>query len=316
MFEFDIIRHNPGIDPSAHFWGWEVPVDLFLGGTTAGLMILTAVLALRPGAAQRSAWIRWLPFGAPVMIALALFCLMLDLSHKPHLYRFYLTFEPSAPMSWGSWILLAVFPFAGLFGLVGLRPDQFDKLKRFWPVRVLRLASLVAWFRRGVAAHERSLAWANLALGIALGLYTGVLLSSLGVARPAWNSALMGPLFLASGLTTGAALMLLFPVRGEERSWLLRWNLFAIGAVLALLGLFLLGMLAAGQPGREVVELFLGGPYTALFWALVVTVGLLVPLAMGTLASLRGRPAAALASVLILSGGLSLRWILVLAGQA
>ena len=38
----------------------------------------------------------------------------------------------------------------------------------------------------------------------ALGIYTGVLLSALG-ARPFWNSALLGPLFLVSGLSSAAA---------------------------------------------------------------------------------------------------------------
>ena len=51
----------------------------------------------------------------------------------------------------------------------------------------------------------------NLVLGIALGTYTGILLSTLS-ARPVWNSALLGPLFLISGFSTGAALMMLFPL--------------------------------------------------------------------------------------------------------
>ena len=49
----------------------------------------------------------------------------------------------------------------------------------------------------------------RLVLGIGLGAYTGVLLGTLG-ARPAWSSAVLGPLFLVSGLSTGAALMMLF----------------------------------------------------------------------------------------------------------
>ncbi len=48
------------------------------------------------------------------------------------------------------------------------------------------------------------LGFANVILGVMLGVYTGILLSALG-ARPLWSSALLGPLFLFSGLSTGAA---------------------------------------------------------------------------------------------------------------
>jgi formate-dependent nitrite reductase membrane component NrfD len=64
------------------------------------------------------------------------------------------------------------------------------------------------------------------------------------------------------------------------------------------------------------VAQFLGGPYTATFWSLVVIAGLLVPLLLETVEALRRLRPTVLASVLVLVGGLSLRWILVVAGQA
>ena len=32
--------HSPITDPQLHAWGWEIPVYLFLGGWTAGLLVL------------------------------------------------------------------------------------------------------------------------------------------------------------------------------------------------------------------------------------------------------------------------------------
>ena len=55
-------------------------------------------------------------------------------------------------------------------------------------------------------AWLRALAWANIVLGVALGIYTGILLNTM-VARPLWNSAILGPLFLFSGLSAGAAMV-------------------------------------------------------------------------------------------------------------
>jgi formate-dependent nitrite reductase membrane component NrfD len=145
-------------------------------------------------------------------------------------------------------------------------------------------------------------------------VYTGILLSTLG-ARALWNSALLGPLFLVSGLSTGAALMMLFRVSDDERHFLVRWDLLAIGIELALLVLFLIGLTTSGAGGRDSAGLLLGGPFTAQFWTLVVIGGLLVPVLLETLESKLNYRVTAMAPLLVLAGGLALRWIFVAAGQ-
>jgi protein NrfD len=152
-------------------------------------------------------------------------------------------------------------------------------------------------------------------VGTGLGLYTGLLLGTMP-SRLAWNSAVLGPLFLASGLSTGAASLLLFRLDDAEHRTLVGWDAIAIGAELVLIVLLLLGWATSGEAGRFAARSFLGGPYTAVFWSLVVVTGLLVPLAMEFLESRRHLPFIALVPVLILAGSLALRWILLLAGQA
>ncbi len=36
-------RMNPGIDPVLHAWGWEIPLYLFLGGISAGLLFFVSL---------------------------------------------------------------------------------------------------------------------------------------------------------------------------------------------------------------------------------------------------------------------------------
>ena len=164
--------------------------------------------------------------------------------------------------------------------------------------------------------HQRWLAWANLWLGVALGVYTGILLGTLG-ARAAWNSALLGPLFLVSGFSTGAAVMLLLPIHDDERHFIQKWDMGAIVLEAGLLFLFLMTLLTGGgEPGRRAAGLFLGGSYTALFWSLVVIVGLTVPLLLELIELLRHRRPTWMAPLMLLVGGFALRWILVAAGQA
>jgi formate-dependent nitrite reductase membrane component NrfD len=240
--------------------------------------------------------------------------LFLDLANKPHVYRFYAALRLSSPMSWGSWILLAIYPVTLLLGLAGLTDAEARGLAGWRPIAALRLGVLVDRVRRWAVAHQGRLGAATVALGIALGGYTGLLLGTLG-ARPAWSSAVLGPLFLTSGVSTGAALMLLFPLADRERTWLRRVDIAAIALELALLGAYLLGLATAGDAGRAAARLFLGGSFTATFWSLVVIAGLVVPLTIELLEQHRGLRHTLVAPALLLVGGLSLRWILVLAGQ-
>jgi formate-dependent nitrite reductase membrane component NrfD len=159
------------------------------------------------------------------------------------------------------------------------------------------------------------LEWTNLILGVALGTYTGILLGTLG-ARALWSSGLLGPLFLVSGLSTGAALFMLFPINKKEHRLVRNLDIAAIGLELVLLSLFFVDLMnGSGQLGRQAAALFLGGSYTAVFWSLVVIAGLVVPLFLEVYESRHHVRAALVAPILLLIGGFALRWILVAAGQ-
>ena len=310
MTEIDVARHSLQIDPVLHVWGWEIPVYLFLGGMAAGTMILSALLALRKG--ERSPAARWLAFAAPVLISVGMGALFLDLSHKLFVWRFYLALRWTSPMSWGAWILVVAYPVTLLFGLASLSEAQFEGV--MGKCRVAAVGRAVRRARAFALVQARRLAWWNLGTGVALGVYTGILLSTLG-ARALWNSALLGPLFLVSGLSTGAALLMLFRVNDDERHFLVRWDVLAIGIEFALILLFLVGLTTSSAAGREAAGLLLGGPYTAQFWTLVVIGGLLVPALLETLESKLHYRVTAMAPLLVLAGGFALRWIFVAAGQ-
>ncbi len=311
MIEIDVARHSRLIDPHLHVWGWEVAAYLFLGGMAAGAMIVSSLLGSRRG--ERSPASRWLGFAAPALLSLGMLALLLDLAWKAHVYRFYVAFRWTSPMSWGAWILLFVYPVSLLAALGGL-DDREARAVGAW-LRPLRLEGWAAAARDLAVRRAPGVRRASVAVGVALGVYTGILLSTLG-ARALWSSALLGPLFLASGLSTGAALFLLFPLSPEERGDVARWDRAALVLELALLGLVLVGLGTGGEDARAAAGLLLGGAYTAPFWALVVIAGLAVPLLLETAESRLRLRAGVVAPALVLAGGLALRWILVAAGQA
>jgi formate-dependent nitrite reductase membrane component NrfD len=316
MTEIEIFRQSELIDPTLHIWGWEIPVYLFLGGITAGLMILTAILGRGVARDRMSTAMRWLPFAAPILLSVGMFALLLDLELKAHLFRFYTAFRITSPMSWGAWILLLIYPSTLLLGLARLSDIEFERITSFRLTRALRLDGILTDLREWASTSLDRLSWANVVLGIGLGTYTGVLLGTLG-ARALWSSTLLGPLFLVSGLSTGAAFMMLFPVSREEHHALVKWDIGAILVEIALIARFFIDLTASkGLVGREAVAMFLGGSYTAPFWSLVIITGLVVPLALEISERVRRLAPSIAAPALLLVGGLALRWILVTAGQA
>lgn len=311
MNEIDVARHSRLIDPHLHVWGWEIPVYLFLGGMAAGVMILTSALWMKRE--ERSPALRWLAFAAPLLVSLGMGALFLDLAHRMHVWRFYLAFRWTSPMSWGAWILVLVYPVSLAAAMGGLDESQAARAVAF--AARLGLRGLARALRRlGVECAAR-IRWAGVLTGVALGIYTGILLSTLG-ARALWSSALLGPLFLVSGLSTAAALLLIFRVSEEERHLLERWDRIAMGLELAVLFLFLAGLATNGADGKAAAGLLLGGAYTAPFWSLVVVAGLAVPSLLAALEARMKLRMTVAAPALVLAGGLALRWILVAAGQA
>lgn len=301
MIETITTRHNHLIDPALSVWGWEIPVYLFLGGWVAGMMVLSGYFLLTGHESRRRCVCFALPLVGLVLLSLGMLALFLDLEHQLHVWRLYTTFEVASPMSWGAWILLLVYPALLANAALGAGP----RLEGWSPA----LAALVR--RRGVVRFVGS---AQVGLGILLGVYTGVLLSSLG-ARPFWNSALLGPLFLLSGLSAGAAFGHLVAREVDEREALAKADNRFLAAEAAVLGLFLIGLLTATAPHIEAARLVLGGPYTAVFWVLVVGLGIALPLLVQGLAVSHRIPHTPAAPVLVLLGGLALRFVFVYAGQ-
>ena len=331
--ELSSTRHNPGIDPSLHLWGWEIAVYLFLGGLVAGLMALAGYRILRgePRTGEpEEAW-PWAPLVGVVLLSLGMGALFLDLEHRLYVFRVYLTFQPTSPMSWGSWILLLVYP--AMLGAALLYPPERMPLGNL----------LLPWLQRASGwlharpSWVRALGVANLGGGVALGIYTGILLGSLG-ARPLWNSAILGPLFLVSGLSTASALqhllgrlghggegrglgrLLLATVfrtvgRGGHEA-MVRLDVAFLALELVALFLLLLGLVGGSQVHREAADLLLTGPWAAPFWGGVVITGVAIPLVLQAL-ELAGRVnPTPIPALLVLGGGFLLRWIFVFAGQA
>lgn len=301
------------LNTELHLWGWEVAAYLFLGGLAAGLLVFASWAHLTGRRREFLPAVRAAVLLIPPIIVAGLFLLWLDLGSKWSPFWLYLTLRPLSPMSWGAWILLAVFVTSAL----AAAPAAHAEIEAGRWREAARWRRSVGRLSRWAGPNLRALAWANLVGGLVLGLYTGVLLGTM-VARPALNSPLLGPLFLVSGLSTAAALLLLLVPGGPWGRLLTRAEVAAHSLKLVLLGFYLLGLATSTAYAQASASMLVRGAWAWAFWTLVVAAGALMPLgvALAELNTRRVTRAVAVSSyVLVLAGGLALRVVLVYAGQ-
>jgi protein NrfD len=291
----------------AHEWGLLIVLYLFFGGLSAGLLALSSsVTLLRADRLERvastAAWIApW-----PVLAGTAL--LVLDLGQPFYFWKLLVAFEPRSPMWLGTWLLT-------LFSIVSLAYAY-----------LLLPPMLRVWGPYDVGIWIRRLAMVGLPLGVGVGIYTGVLLGVLA-ARPLWNTPLLAQLFLISALSSASALLLAMLGRRateDERRVLAISDIALIGLEMVVLAWIFADAGTSSASSSAAIALLAHGLYAWVFWVGVVLFGLLLPLGLEA-AELRSghRPdrswyarTAALAPLLVLVGGFTLRWVMVYAGQA
>lgn len=305
MIEITNTRMNHLIDPSLHIWGWEIPVYLFAGGMVAGMMIILGFFFFKGREKEVDCVCSILPMLSIIILSVGMVALFLDIEYKLHVFRFYTTFIITSPMSWGSWILILVYPVLVVSVLLSL-PQFISKL---FP-KIKEVSAQLKSNRKLV----KGVGILNMILGASLGIYTGVLLSTFQ-ARPLWNSPILGLLFLVSGLSVAAAFVHMIAKSVYERELLAKADNAFLVTELFVIFLFIIGMVTSTKIHQDAITLFLGGPYTAVFWIFVVMMGIVIPLIIQSLAVSHKVKHTPLAPIFVMIGGLILRFVIVNAGQ-
>jgi formate-dependent nitrite reductase membrane component NrfD len=299
-------RMNPKIDPQLNIWHWEIPLYLFLGGLAAGILFFAALYTIMGKEKDYSAAIEKTPLIVPFLLIIGLLALFADLNHKLYFWRLYTTIRLESPMSWGAWVLMVVTPASIIWAAIHIK-KVFPK----WDWKYKWLKFMEEFFIK----NKIPLAWVMMISSLILGMYTGILFSAFN-ARPLWNTSILGPLFLVSGLSTGAAMNIIFAKSELEKKTFSKIDLMLIGVELFLIVHIFMGFLASTQVQIDAAKLFLGGPYTASFWVLVVFLGMLLPAVLEILELRKFKIPIIIPALLVLFGGILLRFILTYAGQA
>ncbi len=290
-------------------WGWFIVWYLFLAGVGAGAYtvgVLSEFLKIRSRLASRIGVV----LGAPLVLVGTVF-LFFDIGQPGNFI--YVFSNPSSMIMIGSTVI-------SVFMVIGLVHIGFW----VWPFKVLERAQRV----------RRVLGLVGVVFAFGTALYTGVLLGVLA-AVPFWNNSVLPVLFLVSAMSTGLSSVIfglaIFHGRrvGDELG-----NLSdSIKALARVDGMLLVGELFVLMMYLSVVsgplpavgvsiQLVLNGYLAPIFWGGLVLAGLLVPLMLDVFAHRSEGATRAgggvmlylLAGVLVLTGGLILRYVVLAAG--
>jgi len=316
--ELTITGINAATSPHLHAWDWRVALYLFLGGLSAGLAVMSSVLNVRQGGSlainERAAFTA--QFLVPVILSIGMFFIFLDLERKLNVFWFYLTFQPLSPMSWGSWGLLVFYPVSILFAIVVIPAESRQRLL------FRQLIELSNWLQK----YRLHLAAANFAIGIFIGIYTGVLLSSY-VARPLWNSSILPILFLCSALSAGAALMIMIAGQKKVKLFFTKIDIWLIISEMTMLPLFFYGHYTSSYAHRESIMPFFTFSHQYFWYGLAILILLIIlPVALviklleikeehGDTLTLDELFKMNLSAIIVLLGGLIIRFSFIYAGQ-
>jgi protein NrfD len=278
-----------------HKWGWPIASYLFLGGLGGGMIVVAGLadLAFDKGEAFSLGSLI-----AGIAIAIGSALLVFELGRP---FQFWRVFSrQKAIMTAGAWMLS--FTIVTCFAYFSFWPD-------FSPWRQL-------------VGLRHLFAGINIVLGLGVCIYTGILLGSLR-ARAFWNTPILPVLFLVSGLSSGAAAQALlagaWPYRGSAadvetvHAALRSLDLTLIVFELMVLFLYVVMMrLAAGQVTARIAAKWLAGQKSFAFWGGLVVFGLVAP---GLLYLVSSAATHLAAPVLILIGGLVLRFLIVFSDE-
>jgi len=298
-------RNIPNIDPYLNIWHWQIPIYLFLGGLAAGILFFAGVFTILGKENKMSATVKKAPMIVPFALIFGLFMLFLDLKHKLYFWQLYTTIRLESPMGWGAWVLMIMTPISIIWAASYVR-ELFPK----WDWKFKFLYTFEAW----VIKNRKIIAWPMAIYAVILGIYTGILLSAFN-ARPLWNTAILGPLFLVSGMSTGAATIIMMSKDHKERKIMGRIDILLIIIELFFIIHLFMGFLAGPEVQIEAANLFLGGKFTAPFFAFVVMLGLIFPVVLEILELNGFKVPIYIPAILVLIGGLVFRFLMVEAGQ-
>lgn len=284
-------------------WVWPVWTYFWAGGIAGGASAIATLAHFWGDQAGDRSIVRAGRYIGMAGIVVSPVLLIIDLQRPERFLHMLRVVKLRSPLNTGTWILTSLGVLSGLNAARQVVEDGFIPQESLSGKLALLSSNNVTQFLQGLD-------------GLALGTYTGVLLSATAV--PLWANAdeALAPLFLSSAFSTGAAAISLSrALAGVDPADLHRLDSIERGAMLSELACLAYGYAKLTPEVRKHVT---AGPHTASFMG-AVGLGMVGPLMLQFLSPKHGLPArlfTILTSLLVLTGGFLLRYATIEAGKA
>jgi formate-dependent nitrite reductase membrane component NrfD len=284
-------------------WGWQIILYFFLGGIAGG-SFLVATLADLFDAKKYASLIRSGRYLSFVCILASPVLLILDLGKPERFHHMLRVLKLRSVMSLGTWGLST---FGICCGFTTAHQMANDGLLNWFPPLARLLKALPVKVLETIGSP----------FGLFVASYTGVLLSSTAV--PIWARArhILGPLFLTSGLSTAlASLSLILSLGRNNEQTIAHLERAEIATMTTELGLLSALAPTLGPFGKPLYKGRLGNFFLLGTMANGVLVPLLIRLGWKVTRKATPRSANIALSLMVLVGGMILRYVWVVVGRA
>jgi formate-dependent nitrite reductase membrane component NrfD len=268
-------------------YDWMIVTYFFFGGLSVGAYLFSVAANYWKQEfkhlAKRSAVL------SLVTLAIGLLILLYDLGQPYRAWRLFVAFNPRSMLSWGVW-------FLNIFGLLNLI-----------------YTGLLFQAKENVA---KKFAYLGLPFAILTATYTAMLLAQ-APARILWHTALLPVLFLNGAIISGVAVVMLFSASSRNTELLSKLGRFVAWLIILELGMIfseIIILLNSGTESATVAKFLFSGKIGYLFLGVEIALGAVVPVAI----LLRARTNSLfqiVASLLILIGIFTMRYVIVVGGQ-
>jgi formate-dependent nitrite reductase membrane component NrfD len=282
-------------------WNWLIVLYFFLGGISGGSYAIASIAELTSRKHQQHVDI--VRAGRVVSFLALLPCpvlLIFDLGRPERFYRMLRVVKLRSPMSVGTWGLLLFSAFSTISLAMQLARDgdlghsAGARLLARLPIRTIGIAGAIP--------------------GFVVSGYTGVLLGATAVPLWAKNALLLGPLFIASALSSAASAitLVLALCKSTTPAALHRVESVEKIAKVAEAGLLVASWVRLGSTAKPLTQ---GEPGKSMALG-AVGLGIVAPTLLQAVNKGRLRPFAIAASLFTLVGGYALRHAVVKGGLA
>lgn len=295
---------------SAINWDIRVSIDLFLGGIGIALFLFSVILSYY-NKDRYEKLIKVSAYLAPITAGIGLFALVTELGKPFRMIITYFYVNPQSVTSWGGFIQGAFLAISAVY-------------------------AIMLWINKS-GSLLNGLKIVGSFLAVAVGMYHGLLLTSLGL--PLWADGSVAVLFLVSSLAGGSAfVMMMRSLATEEKAGsqglkevaatsegnkVFSFNTVFFTLITAQLVTTIFWFIAMNRGTTyqlQSIEAMMSD-YGVFFWVLAVVIGILVPFIISLFQLLTGgrgtmsKQLSMIVFLAVITGSFALKHIIIEAGQ-